>query len=368
LAARLAAQRSAGEFARTLADAARERGISLDAESRNTIEGHREIRLGHRCSEWPLSARRFWQPFALEWTSDGAELIWGCATGATDSPFHEQTVMDLRARPLNRLFAVRTPLTADFCAALQADALPTRGLVFHMSRCGSTLVAQALKAWSGTRVISEPALLDTAITMMCTGHDPDGQLFRTVLAALAQPRGDDRDIVVKLDAWHAMALTTIKTLVDAPWLFVYRNPCEVLVSHAREPGRHTIPGMLPAAWFPGARSHDPSALTDYAAQVIGAICAAVVPHARAANLLNYAELPDAIAARVAPLFGLDAADARNAELQTALSRHAKRPYETYVDDRAAKRAAANETIRDAAQRWIAPHYDALETIRRGRVA
>ena len=359
----LAAQRSTGEFARALADAARERGISLDAESRITIESQREIRLGHRCSEWPLSARCFWQPFALEWTNDGAELIWGCAAGASDSPFHEQTVMDLRARPLNRLFAVRTPLTADLRAMLQADALPVRGLIFHMSRCGSTLVAQALKAWPGTRVVSEPALLDTAITMTCTGHDPGGELLRAVLAALAQPRNDDRDIIIKLDAWHAMALATIKTLVDAPWLFVYRDPCEVLVSHAREPGRHTIPGMLPEAWFPGVRSHDAAALTDYAAQVIGAICSGVVPHASATNLLNYAELPDAIAARVAPLFGLDSADARDAELATILSRHAKRPYETFSDDRATKRAATTETIREAAQRWIAPHYDALEAIR-----
>ena len=365
LAVRLAAERSADEFARALADVAQSRGIALDDAALNTLTNHREIRLGHHCSDWPLSSRRFWQPFALEWTSDGAELIWGCATATPDSPFHEQTVMDLRTRPINRLFAVRTPLTAKFAAALQADALPTRGLIFHMSRCGSTLIAQALKAWPGTRVISEPALLDAALTMACTGNDAGGQLFRIVLAALSQPRGDDRDVIIKLDAWHAMALTKIKTLVDAPWLFVYRDPCEVLVSHAREPGRHTIPGMLPETWFNVARSHEAGALTDYAAHVIGTICSAIVPHADAANLINYSELPDAIAARVAPLFGL-ATDARSAELKAMLSRHAKRSYENFVDDRPTKRAATSATIRDAAQRWIEPHYAALEKIRCGQ--
>jgi hypothetical protein len=203
--------------------------------------------------------------------------------------------------------------------------------------------------------------------MACAGNDPHGQLFRTILAALSQPRGDDRDVVIKLDAWHAMALPKITALADTPWLFVYRDPCDVLVSHAREPGRHTIPGMLPAAWFGSiSHAHAAAALTDYAAHVIGAICSAVVPHASAANLVNYSELPDAIAARIAPLFGLAAADARSSELETALSRHAKRPYEPFADDRAAKRSAINDTLRDAAQHRIEPQYAALETIRRGR--
>ncbi|MDR3386588.1 MAG: hypothetical protein P4L92_06000 [Rudaea sp.] len=368
LAERLARIQPVDQFATALSDAARQRGITFDDAAREAIAGNRAAMFGSRVTQWPLASRRGWQPFALEWGPSGAELVWGRGVACAGTVFHEQVVMALRSLPMNRMFAVRTPLTREFISALEADALPVRGLVFHMSRCGSTLVAQALKAWPGVRVVGEPGLLDSAITLACAGNDPDWMIFRAVIAALAQPAGTDRDVTIKLDAWHALALTEIRRRICVPWLFVYRDPVEVLVSHAREPGRHTVPGMLPPAWFgTPVQTYDAAALVQYAAQVIGAICAAVAPHASAANLLNYEELPQALT-RVAQAFDLDPRAADPDRLAMLLTRHAKRPHESFADDRATKRAAASGEIRAAAEHWIAPQYMALETIRRGSVA
>ena len=363
-AAALAALAAPEEFFLALAAFAETRGVALDAGDRALVTAGRAIDHGCRLRSWPRAARRGWQPIAIEFGAEGAELVWACGAAGEDDAFHEVTVMRLRTRPLNRLFAVRTPLSEAFAADLEAEALPLRAAIFHMSRCGSTLIAQALKAWPRVRVVSEPGVLDTAITLAASGYDPDWKIFRAVLAALSQPCAGDESVVVKADAWHAIALAPLLQRLRAPWLFVYRDPLEVLASHAREPGRHTVPGMLPEAWLDALPADaKPSLPIEHAARVIGTICAAVVPHARADALIDYSELPQALLARVAPHFGLDPARADRAYLDRTLARHAKRPLEPFVDDRAAKRAAVDDVQRAAAARWIAPHHARLEALR-----
>ncbi|MEO5560571.1 MAG: hypothetical protein ABIO49_11755 [Dokdonella sp.] len=344
-----------------------------DAAHLATLGFDRPAPRRHPIASWPLSSRRGWQPLALEWGASGAELVWGCGATSDDLPFHELTLANVRSRPLNRWFAVRTSLTAEFVAELEADMLPLCGFILHMSRCGSTLIAQTLKAWAGTRVLSEPGVFDTALMAALAGGDPGWLAVRGVLAALRQPAPTERRVVLKLDAWHALALTQLRTLMPGvPWLFAYRDPLEVLASHARESGRHTAPGMLPEAWL-GAEPALPLSPIEHAARVLGALCAAVLPHASAKNLVNHCELvehdehelPVALIERIPLWFGLDPSEVDHARFTTALSQHAKKQHEVYVDDRVDKREAASEPVHAAAACWIAPHYATLEAIRTG---
>jgi hypothetical protein len=242
---------------------------------------------------------------------------------------------------------------------LEATALPLAGLILHLSRCGSTLVAASLAAQPGVRVLNEPDVLDDALTAARAGHDPDLLQVRAVLAALGQPGAGADRYLIKLDAWHALVLDELLGLrPDLAWLFVYRDPAEVLASHRREPGAHTVPGVLPDAWFGRPESLFPA---EHAVRVLGAICAAVRPHARPDTLLNYAELPAALADRVPRHFGL--ADLDRATVAAVTAHHAKRPHEPFVDDTAAKRAAITSDLAELLERWVNPHYRALEAVR-----
>lgn len=339
-----------------------------DATALAALAADRPVATRPPRTTWPLEQRRGWQPLGLEWSTAGAELVWGSGDVPDTVPFHEQIVATLRYRPFNRWFAQRTPLTPAFVAELEADALPLAGLVLHESRCGSTLIAQALKAWPGTRVVSEPGLLDTALTAALTGMDPTALLFRGALAALRQPARDDTRVVIKLDAWHALALGALRSLLPGvPWLFAYRDPLEVLVSHTKEPGRHTVPGMLPDAWLAPAFIDDTQLPIEHAARVLGSLCAAIVPHAQATQLVNYAELADAssgaLSTRIPRLFGLDPGAVDRGRYAAALAQHSKHPREAFVDDRAAKNEAATDALRAIAARWMDPHYATLEAIR-----
>jgi hypothetical protein len=368
LAMRLASIASPVEFRDALLAANAALGHAEDAAALAAIAFDRAAPACPPRAAWPLAQRRGWQPLALEWSTSGAELVWGCGKVNAALPFHEHIVASLRYRPFNRWFGQRTPITPGLVAELEVDALPLAGLVLHESRCGSTLIAQALKAWPGTRVVSEPGLLDVAFTAALSGMDPAALAFRGALAALRQPARDDARVVVKLDAWHALALGALRSLLPGvAWLFAYRDPLEVLVSHTKEPGRHTVPGMLPDIWLLPASADADLAPIEYAARVLGSVCTAVAPHAQPEQLVNHAELADsssdALSTRIPRLFGLDPAAVDADRYASTLARHAKHLDEAYVDDRAAKNNAVTGTLRDFAARWMEPSYVALEAIR-----
>ncbi|QBB72748.1 hypothetical protein ELE36_16965 [Pseudolysobacter antarcticus] len=86
------------------------------------------------------------------------------------------------------------------------------------------------------------------------------------------------------------------------------------------------------------------------------------------QLLNYAEIPDALATRLPAALGLNPDALDTARLAALLTRHAKQPHESFVDDRVAKQAQATAPLRATVARWITPHYAALETIRLRRVS
>ena len=222
------------------------------------------------------------------------------------------------------------------------------GLVLHSSRCGSTSVLRALDTWPGVAGIDEPPTLDAALTSVRRGGDPS-----VVRAELARLGAQGDRVLVKTDAWHVLALPLLRAAApDVPWLFVHRDPAEILVSHAREPGSHTVPGLLDEVWFGRPRTVQP---LEHAAVVLAAIFSAAAAHANAENLLDHAELPDAVT-RVAGHFGLDPAGLDPSALETVLARHAKHPHLAYDDDRAAKRAAVTPRIADLVRTVVGPAY------------
>ena len=79
------------------------------------------------------------------------------------APFFEQTISRHSRTPFNLPFPHVTPLAA--LAELQAadPGLPPTGFIFHMSRCGSTLVAQMLAALPQNIVISEAGPVDAVL-------------------------------------------------------------------------------------------------------------------------------------------------------------------------------------------------------------
>lgn len=297
---------------------------------------------------------RHWLPVAVTGTADAPHVEWLHFAGeALDRPFYEDSVRRARALPFNRLMRCVTPLAA--LAAFDAAPLPD-GLIFHMSRCGSTLVAQMLASLPGSIVVSEPPPLDSVIQLAARGAVPPAAI-RHMAAALTRDRsGRARHRFIKLDSWHALALPMLRALfADTPWLFLHRDPVEVLVSQQRMPGFHAVPGLIPLDAFgiaaPPGIGHDA-----HLGWLLGQICDAAADGLATGGgiAIDYRALPDAVVQHLLPHFGVSPDAAAQVALAAAGQRNAKVPDAHFAPDTAGKQQQASPELRALAALHIAP--------------
>ena len=309
-------------------------------------------------TDWP---GRSWLPAAIVQARGQLAIDWvHFGDEALRDPFYETTLRSARRRPINTLLKVCTPLAVLAKAPPPDTAAAPDGLIFHMSRCGSTLVSQMLAALPGMVAVSEAEPFDAVVQLAYTHPevplDQRVMLLRGMAAAFGRARfGDRRHYVVKTDSWHSLALPLFRAAFpDTPWLFQFRDPIEVMASQMAKRGSQTVPGAKPEAIFAIA---DPLGLAEeeYVARVLARVAQAAIDHAGIGGglFVDYAELPDAVERRILPHFGMDPDPAALAALRAAARWDAKAPGLTFESDTEEKRRKAGECVRSA----VATHLD-----------
>jgi hypothetical protein len=309
-------------------------------------------------ADWP---GRNWLPAALVPAPGQLAIDW---VHFGEVPLHDSFFEDSLRRakrlPINALLKVCTPLNV-LARPLPADATNAPdGLIFHMSRCGSTLVSQMLAAMPGNIVVSEAPPLDTIVQMAHSHPEaPPEQriaLLRGMAAALGRGRfGNRRHYVIKTDSWHSLALPLFRAAFpDTPWLFLFRDPTEVMVSQMRIRGSQTVPGTQLDPIFAISDQLSLSA-EDYIARVLNRVAQAAVDHADIGGglLVDYAELPDAVERRILPHFGINPDPEALTAMRVAATWDAKSPSFAFEPDAEDKRRNAGEAVRAA----VAAHLD-----------
>jgi hypothetical protein len=356
LADRLALVADHDDFAVAAAEAARSAGIEISADAIRGA-GRRDPLDIARFSEMPVTMTRWpgrnWLPSAIVQSPGQLGLDWlHFGDAPLHEPFYQMSVQRARRLPINSLLRVCTPLSL-LAGPLPADAAPD-GLIFHMSRCGSTLVSQMLAAMPGSVVISEAAALDTVV-QLAHSHlevplDQRIALLRGMAAALGRNRsGNRRQYVIKTDSWHSLALPLFRAAFpDTPWIFQFRNPVEVMVSQMREPGSQTVPDER---WAQLYGIDDPLSLPreTYVARVLHRVARAAADNADigGAIFVDYAELPGAVEQRILPHFGIVPSPEASRALHEAARWNAKTPSFAFESDVEEKRRSAGERVQDA---------------------
>jgi len=286
------------------------------------------------------------------------------------APFFEDTLRRVRLQPFNRMFRQRTPLADLPAVAAQEDVAIPDGFIFHLSRCGSTLVSQMLASLPGTIVVSEAPPLDSIVHLV-NAHPgvplaDRAHLLRAIVGALGRDRtGDRRHYVVKLDSWHALALPLFRAAFpDTPWIFLYREPVEILVSQMRMPGIQAVPGVMPVDVY-GIADGDKISSEEYCARVFERTCSAILDHAGlgGGRLINYASLPGAVEDEILSHFGIETDAAGREAMAAASGRDAKAPSVPFIGDTEVKQKEATEAVRAAAAAHLAEPYLRLEAMR-----
>ena len=304
-----------------------------------------------------------WLPIRA-WQQAGEWQIDWCWFGDSTlhQPFFRDAVDDALRLPFNQAFRRQTSLAALGDWQVSSPGLAPSAFIFHASRCGSTLISQMLARLDNHIVISEPPPLDALLRSGLPVAERRAAI-EGLLSAYGQRRRDAQQrMVIKLDAWNIAELPLLReSFPDTPWLFVYRDPLEIAVSHLRRAGMHMVPGMIGASGLDDEQPFD--SREDYIARRLGRLLDSGLAHCREFGGLavNYSELPGALAGRLAEFFGLD--EAQREQVFEAVGQHAKQPSQVFVGDSDSKRLEASALLRERVGRWARLPYEALENSR-----
>lgn len=312
-----------------------------------------------------------WIPIRLYQEDEGRKVDW-CHVGHSrfSEPFFDQTLDSHLRRPFNLLFRHQTPIELLGELAELRPGIEPDGFIFHMSRCGSTLLAQILAAVPENIVISEAGVIDAVIRAQPEHGESEAkrvEWLRWIVNALAQPRaGTEKNFFIKFDAWNILSLPLVRqAFPKVPWIFLYRDPVEVLVSQLARRGAHMVPGAFDPQMF-GLKPDCVTTLPpeEYCARVLASLCEAGLRYQEmGGRLLNYSQLPEAAVSSVFPFFKYWPAENDWSGIRKAMQADAKNPSLVFEKDSLEKQSKATEPIRRVAERWLYPIYERLEIAR-----
>ncbi|MDB5086584.1 MAG: hypothetical protein JWR09_578 [Mucilaginibacter sp.] len=139
-----------------------------------------------------------------------------------------------------------------------ADNLPDvepAAIIFHISRCGSTLVSQLLSTSNEHIVMPEVRFFDDLLRLpyQYPGFTADAtsRLLKKAIKYYGQKKSEsEKRLYIKADSWHIFFYEQLRQLYPTvPFVLMYRNPNEVFNSHKKLPGMQSVPGLIEPGVF-----------------------------------------------------------------------------------------------------------------------
>jgi hypothetical protein len=324
---------------------------------------------------FPIIDWKGWLPVDAVVVEGRPGLCWMDMSGVKlTEPFFQQTVERARANGDKR-----GELFTEFDVLLQLekmlDSVSPSGFIFHSSRCGSTLLANACRAISNSIVLSEANAIDKLIARFITDAAEGGVkdslysvFLRGVVHALGQRRtGDEQHVFIKFACCSFSQIERIRRIwPNVPWLFLYRDPVETIVSNVSDvppwlmdTDRRVLASITGVSPVTVAEM----SLEELCARTIGSLYSTA--H-RLANgngmLLNYTQLSVPVLARVLSFFNVSPSPEELETIARVSGVYSKEVSATrsFVADTHAKQKLASDLIREMAVAWAIEPYRLLE--------
>jgi hypothetical protein len=234
------------------------------------------------------------------------------------------------------------------------------GLIFHVSRCGSTLVTQMLGTIPGVRGVSEPEALSLYLLYCAQGTCAfEAEAFRRLIKVFGRGLGPGERYVIKFSSWNLLFLDQIRNaLPEVPWVFLTRDATEVMVSNFRHPSAPLRWYRSKDPWFevcfPDWPGEEQGAPEEFFAWCLARYAQKARQHSGPHGLwAEYARLPGMVHSHILPHFGLEVDESKRTQMEERSRYRAKgNTQEAFVPDGEKKRAGASEAIREAVNRWM----------------
>ncbi|MBD2755748.1 sulfotransferase family protein [Spirosoma validum] len=220
---------------------------------------------------------RNWIPYRLTGTDEQLLFRWlHVGDHRFTEPFFDETVAHCKQYPYNstRWQSVST-LSGLLDAAQTCLSVPPSAFIFHVSRCGSTLLSQLLAISERHIMLSEMPLIDEVLRLPDTtpslgvSEEERKAALKAIIHLLGAKRsGEENRLFVKLDSWNLFFYKTLRQLYpDVPFVLLYRSPDAVIRSHQKRRGMQAVPGLIEPELF-GFNREDVRSMDEYTAAVL----------------------------------------------------------------------------------------------------
>jgi hypothetical protein len=166
-----------------------------------------------------------------------------------EEPFFDETIVTCKSFDQNSK-DFRSASSIDWLseAVKSIEHIAPTAFIFHVSRCGSTLLSQLLSINDEHIVLSEVPLFDEILR---TYKGDAGSALQASVKLMGQARtGKEKHLFIKLDSWHIFYWRIIRKLYpNVPFILLYRSPAEVIRSHSKLRGMHMVPGLIEPSLF-----------------------------------------------------------------------------------------------------------------------
>ncbi|MBV9084233.1 MAG: hypothetical protein JOZ62_16270, partial [Acidobacteriaceae bacterium] len=317
----------------------------------------------HKQMETGLRAPTRWLPAKVRLDADRVQWV-RAGEQTLREPFFHQTVQRLRRKdPLN----IRWTDLGELLGAEQDSQLS--GFIFHVSRSGSTLLANMARACDEAIVLSEPEPLSQTLSFQVNASDVDELAKRTgVLRALMRAYGRSCNrrylLIVKFTSWNLLYISEIRKLwPETPCVILIRHPLEVAASCT----------ATPPAWLSAnqegrladihrqLRAEGIVSQESVCARILGEFYKAIADTSmEGCRVVDYDDLDLDVIADTLLFLGLSLSlEQDRTVFERILATYSKDPLNArlFTSDSAAKRACASKLLAQEIAQWVEPYYN-----------
>jgi hypothetical protein len=251
-------------------------------------------------------------------------------------PFFEESIAKCKSHALNSQ-AFKAISHIDLLLDWQDTITHTEtaAFIFHISRCGSTMLSQLLSLSEQHIVVAEAPVLDQVLQCQEIDQNSKKRLFAAVLHFLGQKRFEaETQVVVKLDSWHFHYIDLLREMYpEVPFLILVRNPEEVLQSHLKHRGIHMVPNLLPLYLFD--LDEEAQTFHEYSVAVLKSYFKSIYTfHTKdnASIICDYKYGVEAMILAFEKLTGQRFSESIHGQMKERLQRHSKNSSETFTGD------------------------------------
>ncbi len=310
-----------------------------------------------------------WAPVSIEFGTSMPVVSWRDLRSLDfREPFFFQTLN--RVREENKDGEVTTGIGDLLRLENLVDSVPPKGFIFHVSRCGSTLVSNALRTLDRTIVMSEAQPISAAVWLHFDTKNPAqshelfrGLLLKAILRSLGQKvTGAEDKYFIKFANVDILQIKQIRRIwPSVPWVFMIRNPEEVIVSNMRKDSTwiRIESHLEQSAMMLGCDTEEVRNMSreEYGARMIGQTCSVAAENVNNNSMfIDYGELTSETLVKIARFFGVDPSPLELSQIYETGAMYSKDPTKVFQSDSEGKRQEASALIRAQSEKWALEGY------------